>query len=104
MPSMRVVPLRSIEQVDVQAFHRARQRLIEQRNGMTSQIRGLLLDRGVPIAQGLYPLRTAVPMILEDAENVRLARFSNNSELDFQCSGVMFLTFRSEFIGCQIAQ
>jgi transposase len=69
MPSMRAVPLRSIEQIDVQSYHRARQRLIEQRNGMTSQIRGLLLDRGVPIAQGLYPLRTAVPSILEDAEN-----------------------------------
>lgn len=69
MPGMRVVPLRSIEQIDVQAYHRARQRLIEQRNGMTSQIRGLLLDRGVTIAQGLYPLRTSVPGILEDAEN-----------------------------------
>ncbi len=69
MPSMRVVPLRSIEQIDVQAYHRARQRLIEHRNGMTSQIRGLLLDRGVTIAQGLYPLRTSVPGILEDAEN-----------------------------------
>jgi transposase len=69
MPSMRAVPLRSIEQIDVQAYHRARQRLIEQRNGMTSQIRGLLLDRGVTIAQGLYPLRTAVPSILADAAN-----------------------------------
>jgi transposase len=69
MPSMRVVPLRSIEQLDVQAYHRARQRLIEQRNGMTSQIRGLLLDRGITIAQGLYPLRSSVPGILEDAEN-----------------------------------
>jgi transposase len=69
MPIMRAVPLRSIEQIDVQAFHRARQRLIEQRSGMTSQIRGLLLDRGIAIAQGPYPLRTAVPTILEDADN-----------------------------------
>lgn len=69
LPSMRAVPLRSIEQIDVQAVHRARQRLLEQRNGMTNQIRGLLLDRGIAIPQGLYPLRTAVPVILEDGEN-----------------------------------
>jgi transposase len=69
LPSMRPVPLRSIEQLDVQALHRARQRLIEQRTGMTNQIRGLLLDRGLPIPQGLYPLRETVPDILEDATN-----------------------------------
>jgi transposase len=69
LPSMRPVPLRSIEQLDVQALHRARQRLIEQRTGMTNQIRGLLLDRGLPIPQGLYPLRETVPDILEDTTN-----------------------------------
>jgi transposase len=69
LPGMRAVPLRSIEQIDVQAVHRARQRLIEQRNGMTNQIRGLLLDRGIAIPQGLYPLRTAVPAILTDPAN-----------------------------------
>ena len=69
LPSMRAVPLRSLEQIDIQALHRARQRLVEQRTGMTNQIRGLLLDRGLPIPQGLNPLRTAVPEILEDATN-----------------------------------
>src|SRR5687768_2628054 len=75
LPSMRAVPLRSIEQIDVQSVHRARQRLLEQRNGMTNQIRGLLLDRGIAIPQGLYPLRTSVPAILEDAENGLTAAF-----------------------------
>lgn len=69
MPNMRAVPLRSIEQLDVKAYHRARQRLFEQRNGMTSQIRGLLLDRGITIPQGLYPLRTTVPTIIADDSN-----------------------------------
>ena len=66
---MRAVPLRTIEQLDVQAYHRARQRLVEQRNGMTSQIRGLLLDRGIAIPQGLYPLRTTVPNVISDTSN-----------------------------------
>jgi transposase len=47
LPGMRPVPLRSLEQIDIQALHRTRQRLVEQRTGMTNQIRGLLVDRGV---------------------------------------------------------
>lgn len=38
MPLMRLVPLRSSEQIGIQSIHRARQRLLEQRDGMTSQM------------------------------------------------------------------
>lgn len=63
---MRFVPIRSEEQMDVQAIHRARERLVRQRLAMTNQIRGLLLDRGVEIAQGFYALRTMLPKLLAD--------------------------------------
>ncbi|MGT2490422.1 hypothetical protein ACU4GD_07475 [Cupriavidus basilensis] len=33
---------------------------------MANQIRGLLLDRGVEIAQGFYALRTMLPKLLAD--------------------------------------
>jgi len=69
LPSMRTVPLRTVEQVDVQAIHRARQRVIDNRNGLVNQIRGLLLDRGITIPQRLRPLHAAVPGILENAQN-----------------------------------
>lgn len=52
--------------MDVQALHRARERLVRQRLAMTNQIRGLLLDRGIEIAQGFYALRTVVPKLLVD--------------------------------------
>ena len=66
MPTMRFVPVRSVEQMDVQALHRARDRMLQQRLALTNQIRGLLLDRGIEIAQGYYALRTVVPGLLAD--------------------------------------
>jgi len=64
MPTMRFVPVRSEEQMDVQALHRARDRMLQQRLALSNQLRGLLLDRGVEIAQGYYALRTIVPQLL----------------------------------------
>ena len=50
----------------MQALHRARERMLQQRLALTNQIRGLLLDRGVEIAQGFYALRTVLPQLLAD--------------------------------------
>ena len=76
LPTMRFVPLRSEEQMDVQALHRARERMLQQRLALTNQIRGLLLDRGIEIAQGFYALRTVLPGLLEreDAELTPMMR------------------------------
>ena len=67
--NMRFVPQRSIEQQDVQMLHRARQRLVNNRTGVSSQIRGFLRDRGVAFARNISQTRRHVPGILEDAEN-----------------------------------
>jgi transposase len=72
MPTMRFVPVRSEEQLDVQALHRTRERLVRQRLAMTNQIRGLLLDRGIEIAQGFYALRTVLPKLLSEENGVSL--------------------------------
>jgi len=66
LPTMRFVPIRSEEQMDVQALHRSRERMLQQRLALTNQIRGLLLDLGVEIAQGFYALRTVLPQLLAD--------------------------------------
>jgi len=66
MPTMRFVPVRSEEQMDVQALHRVRERLVRQRLAITNQIRGLLLGRGIEIAQGFYALRTILPRLLAE--------------------------------------
>ena len=68
-PTMRFVPPRSEEQQDMQALHRARQRLVGCRSAAACQIRGLLLERGIAIGVSITRLRREVPEILEDAEN-----------------------------------
>ncbi|ASG11050.1 hypothetical protein LFZ36_06840 [Salmonella enterica subsp. enterica serovar Ouakam str. SA20034636] len=47
---MQFVPPKSPEQQDIQALHRARQRIVNHRTATVCQIRGLLLDRGIPLA------------------------------------------------------
>jgi len=68
-PSMRFVPSKSIEQQDIQSVHRIRSLLVSRRTAQANQIRGLLMEYGIVIPQGINPLRKAIPDILEDAEN-----------------------------------
>jgi transposase len=51
-PTMRFVELKSETQLDMQSLHRARDRLIGQRTALINQIRGLLMERGIVVAQG----------------------------------------------------
>jgi transposase len=68
-PTMRFVPVKSQEQLDLQALHRYRERLVHDRTAMTNQIRGFLLENGITVAKGRPALRDALPALLEDAEN-----------------------------------
>ena len=68
-PTMQFVPPKSPEQQDIQALHRARQRIVNHRTATVCQIRGLLLDRGITIGAAVSKVRRTVPLILEDAEN-----------------------------------
>src|SRR4051812_48474754 len=56
--------IKTPEQMDLLALHRVRSRLVSQRTGVTNQIRGFLLERGITVRQGLAPLRHALPSIL----------------------------------------
>lgn len=50
-PTMRFVPLKGEAQLDVQALHRARERLVSERTALINQMRALLLERGIVLAQ-----------------------------------------------------
>src|SRR5260370_1215268 len=63
-PTMKFVATKTIEQLDLQALHRVRERLVSQRTGIINQIRAFLLERGVAVRQGLRFLRTELPNIL----------------------------------------
>jgi transposase len=53
-----------VEQLDLQALHRVRERLVSQRTGVINQIRAFLLERGIAVRQGWPALRAALPQIL----------------------------------------
>ena len=59
-PTMKFVATRTAEQLDLQALHRVRARLVSQRTGIINQIRAFLLERGIPVRQGLRFLRAEV--------------------------------------------
>ena len=69
-PTMRPVPLKSAEQLDLQALHRVRSRLIGQRTAVINQIRGFLLECGIAVRQGPAGLREALPTILAQRTDV----------------------------------
>lgn len=68
-PNMRFVPIKSVEQQAVLSLHRVRQLRVSERTALVNQIRGLLAEYGIVVAQGIMRLRRALPGILEDAGN-----------------------------------
>jgi transposase len=76
-PTMKFVPTKTAEQLDLQALHRVRERLVSQRTGIVNQIRAFLLERGIAVRQGLRFLRAELPRILAapcDALSPRMLR------------------------------
>ena len=68
-PHIPLVPKKTVEQQDVQALHRARQRMVNHRTAVVSQIRGLLLDRGIAFGKSITRARRMIPEILADTAN-----------------------------------
>lgn len=68
-PTMRFVPVKSVEQQDIQAMHRIREELVSARTAKANQIRGLVAEYGLVAPQRLSHLRRALPIWLEDADN-----------------------------------
>ena len=69
-PTMKFVATKTAEQLDLQALHRVRERLVGQRTGIVNQIRTFLLDRGVAVRRGLRFLRTELPIVLAQRTDV----------------------------------
>ena len=89
-PSMRFVPIKTPEQLDIQAVHRIRKGLVRRRTSVVNEIRGHLAEYGIVLAKGISRVREEFPHILENLENglTELARdylsdlYSDIIELD----------------------
>jgi transposase len=75
--NMRFVPIKTDDQLDLQALHRVRDRLIARRTSVINQLRAFLLERGLVFARSPAKLRERMPEILENADEDLTPRMRN---------------------------
>jgi transposase len=86
-PTMKFVATKTADQLDLQALHRVRERLVSQRTGIINQIRAFLLGRGVAVRQGLHFLRAELPGTLATRTDVlspRMVRIIEDLSTDWR--------------------
>lgn len=64
-PTMRFVPIKTVDQQAVLTVHRARQLVVAERTAVVNQTRGLLAEYGLIVPTGVGALRRALPELLE---------------------------------------
>src|SRR5215218_9153940 len=67
-PTMRFVALKTEAQLDVQALHRVRDRLVSQRTSLMNQMRSILLERGIVVPQGRRSLLDALAAVSAEGD------------------------------------
>jgi len=68
-PTMRFVPVKSVEQQSMLCVHRLREGLKAERTACINRIRGLMAEFGVVQAQGAEALQSVLTELIEDASN-----------------------------------
>ena len=65
-PTMWFVPVKSVEQLDLHALHRVRERLVVKRTAVINQLRSFLLEHGSVFRAGRRHLATQMPLMFAD--------------------------------------
>lgn len=68
-PTMRFVPIKEVEQQDIQALHRIRERLIGDRTALVNEVHGLMHEYGIVIPKGVTKFRQVVVDKLESEKD-----------------------------------
>jgi transposase len=74
-PTMRFVPVKEVEQQDLQSLHRARERVVKARTALVNEIRGLGMEYGLVFPQSVTKFRQTFLATLE-AERDKLTPLS----------------------------
>jgi transposase len=74
-PTMRFVPIKQVEQQDVQARHRVRERLMKARTALVNELRGLCYEYGIVLPPGVTKFHAVFQSTLE-AEQDKLTALS----------------------------
>ena len=68
-PSTCFVTVKTVEQQDLAAWHRIRERKVKERTALANQARELLMEQGIIAAKGIRNIRKFLPFAIEDLEN-----------------------------------
>jgi len=79
-PTMKFVAVKSEEQLDLQALHRVREKLVSQRTAVINQIRAFMLERGIAVRQGALALRRELGDLLATRTDVLSPRMVRTIE------------------------
>ena len=73
-PTLRFVPIKTEEHLDLQAVHRVRERWVMRRTAVVNQIRGLLLERGLTLPKGRSHVGGQLLQLCSLRETVQFSR------------------------------
>lgn len=65
-PNLKTVTEKSQDQLDLQALHRVRSRLVSRRTATINQIRAFLIEQGITVRKGLNALKSSFQTVLEE--------------------------------------
>ena len=68
-PTMRFVPIKDVDQQDLQALHRVRERLMGERTALVNEVHGLLHEYGIVMPKGVAKFRQTVGAKLESEQD-----------------------------------
>lgn len=93
-PNIYSVSVKTIEQHDLQAYHRIRELVKKNRTALANQMRGILTEYGIVVKRGISHIRNAVPITLEDADN-ELTIITREFMLDLYNELITFINAQS---------
>jgi transposase len=99
-PTMRFVELKSSEQLDMQTLHRVRDRLVGERTALINQLRAILLERGMTVAQGRRKLEQYLAAMLDgnsDTLSTRMRRLIADMRAEWLELDQRIAAFDNEF-------
>jgi len=68
-PSMNFVPIKQVEQQDIQSIHRIRTRIVKNRTALINEIRGLCLEYGVVLTPGAGRVKSSLCAAIASGAN-----------------------------------
>lgn len=93
--SMRFVPVKSIQQQDIQSLHRIRQMRVAHRVALVNEARGLFAEYGVVMSLGVKGFREGLKRIIEESE---IGDVTMRMKIEAQRALSRFVTLQEEIL------